>query len=71
MITAREAIELTKDGAREITVAYAGSLIDGFNWRNPVTIDAYGDCLVDRIGATSEDSFELNLAIQVVRRPRA
>lgn len=71
MITVRESIELLKDGAKEITIAYAGSLIDGFNWKNPVTVDAYGDYLVDRIGAIGEDSFELNLAIQMMRRAGA
>lgn len=68
MITVREAIEMIKDGAEEVTLACAGSWIDDFNWRNPITLKAYGDFLLDRIGALGENKFELNLALQTMTR---
>lgn len=71
MITVRDAIELVKDDANQVLLACAGSIVTGFDWRNPVMVDAYGDYLIDSIHALGEDDFELDLAMQMMRRAGA
>ena len=71
MITVREAVELIKNEAKDISLAYSGGLIDSFNWKNPITLDVYGDYFIDRIDAINEGQFELNLAVQVIKKTTA
>lgn len=71
MITVREAVKLVEGGAENIQLAYAGGLIDGFNWKNPITLAAYGDYFVDCINAVGEDHFEFNLAVQMIKKTTA
>lgn len=68
MITVREAVEVLKDSADEIQLGYSDSIVGAFNWKDPISLEAFGNYLVSRIMVgLSRDSFELELAVQAMK----
>jgi len=66
MTTVKEAISLVSQAAESVTLAYAGNQVSGFNWKDPIAVEAYGNFVIEGIYAISENSLELNIAIQPI-----
>ena len=66
MITLRDAIQVTKSCAEEIVLLCGDTPVEGFNWRNDICMEAYGDFVVGDIQAVGE-KFEIVLAVRPVR----
>lgn len=71
MLTVKEMIEYMKDSADRIDLACGGILVDGFNWRNDLSVDAYGKYAVGEIHAVGEDAFEIDILMEPVVPVRA
>ena len=67
MITLRDAIQVTKSCAEEIVLFCGDTPVEGFNWRNDICMEAYGDFVVGDIQAVGEQKFEISLAVRPIR----
>lgn len=68
MVTVKEAIDLISKGAEEINLAYSGTIVQDFNWKNSFAIEIYGDFIVDWICAYETNKFELEIAVKPIKR---
>lgn len=65
-MTVAETVSLLRD-ASKVELAWNGSVRD-LDINDPIALDAFGDYIVSGIYATDEDSFEIVIAVQPVRR---
>lgn len=65
-MTVKEAIGVLKS-AQKIVIGYGSDSVP-FNKDNPVSVDAFGDYIVDDIKGFEDDYYEINILMKPVRK---
>lgn len=65
-MTVKEALAML-GSPNEVNISWSGDLVR-FNFRNEIEVDVWGGFEVGRIHAVKEDTFELVLAAQPIKR---
>ena len=64
-MTVKEAISVLKD-AKTIVLGYGSDSIP-FNMHNPISLDAFGDYIVDKINGSEDEYYEINIAMRPIK----
>ena len=64
-MTVKEAISVLKD-AKQIVLGYGSDSIP-FNMHNPISLDAFGSYVVEKINCDADEYYEINILMQPVK----
>lgn len=64
-MTVKEAISVLKD-AKTIVLGYGSDTIP-FNMHNPISLDAFGNYVVEKINGDAEEYYEISILMRPVK----